>query len=170
MVQKKLIYISSLVAICLLATFTALIGLAWDQNILESSPELNTNQSQDQLTTKTGRVNNFNFVYEKALTNEQREKGLMFRTSLDKNAGMLFVFEQEDLRNFWMKNTYISLDIIFLDKNFKVVNLHTYTQPNQTNTIYPSIYPSMYVVEFNAGTSLENNIQIGDKFLFDEKL
>lgn len=170
MVQKKLIYISSLVAICLLATFTALIGLAWDQNILESSPELNTNQSQDQLTTKTGRVNNFNFVYEKALTNEQREKGLMFRTSLAKNAGMLFVFEQEDLRNFWMKNTYISLDIIFLDKNFKVVNLHTYTQPNQTNTIYPSIYPSMYVVEFNAGTSLENNIQIGDKFLFDEKL
>lgn len=162
MKQNKIIYITTSIALCFLALFATFIGLAWDQNAFESP-----NKSSETTTLNMGKVNDFEFSYEVAETPQSREIGLMNRTSLDKNHGMLFVFEAEDERTFWMKNTFISLDIIFLDKDFKVVYLHTYTQPNQTESLYPSIYPSMYAVEFNAGTALKHNIKVGDKFSFD---
>src|SRR3989344_4541488 len=55
--------------------------------------------------------------------NEERMKGLMFRERLDENAGMLFVFEDEQYQAFWMKNTLIPLDIIFIGKNLEIVDI-----------------------------------------------
>lgn len=91
----------------------------------------------------------------------ERIKGLMDRFSLPEMAGMLFVFENEEPRSFWMKNTYISLDIIFINSNKEIVSIQKYTQP-QTTTSIPSDYPAQYVLEVNAGFSDNYEINPGD--------
>ncbi|MFH1895952.1 MAG: DUF192 domain-containing protein, partial [bacterium] len=65
------------------------------------------------------------FLVEVVDTVEKRQRGLMFRESLDKNKGMLFVFDGVGEYDFWMKNTLISLDIIWLNENYKVVGVQT---------------------------------------------
>lgn len=79
-----------------------------------------------------------------------RAFGLMFRESLPENQGMLFIFKNEELQSFWMKNTPISLDIIFVNENKEIVKVHKYTEPYSTRS-YPSIQPAKYVVETVAG-------------------
>jgi uncharacterized protein len=90
--------------------------------------------------------------------NEQ-EIGLMNRESLCENCGMLFVYPNETQLTFWMKNTFISLDIIYLNKDFKVVNIAKNTKTNQMSELYPSILPAQYVLEVNSGFSQRKNIQ-----------
>jgi hypothetical protein len=73
--------------------------------------------------------NNYCFKVEIADTPEKRRAGLMHRVSLPENQGMLFVFEKPGIYGFWMKNTLIPLDIIWLDENFKVVYIKENVQP-----------------------------------------
>jgi uncharacterized membrane protein (UPF0127 family) len=105
------------------------------------------------------------FFVKLAKTDAEREKGLMFQKSLDKNSGMLFVFPAEGIYPFWMKNTLVSLDIIWIDGNKKVVFIKENAQPCQPGEECPLIYPeaaAQYVLEINAGLSPKNNIKIGD--------
>jgi len=98
--------------------------------------------------------------------NEQdRMRGLMDRFSLPDQAGMLFIFENDEPRSFWMKNTYISLDIIFINSNKEIVGIQKYTQPRTTTSI-PSDKPAMYVLEVNAGYCDKYDIEPGDKVEF----
>jgi uncharacterized membrane protein (UPF0127 family) len=93
----------------------------------------------------------------------ERAQGLMYRYSLSEDEGMLFIFETEEKHAFWMKNTFIPLDMIWIDKNKKIVDIKT-TQPCQTNnceTFIPS-GKAIYVFEANAGFAEKNNIKIGD--------
>lgn len=92
----------------------------------------------------------------------EQEYGLMNRTYLDADRGMLFVFADEQPRTFWMKDTLISLDIIFLDAQKRVVMIHKNTQPNQTVEVYPSGSPAKYVIEVNAGWSDQHGVKIGE--------
>lgn len=108
------------------------------------------------------KLDNKLFTLEIAKTPSELERGLMNRTSIDKNAGMLFIFEDEYPRIFWMKDTYIPLDIIFLDSKFNVVNIYTNTKTNQTSEVYPSNFPVKYVVELNSGVVNEYNIKIDE--------
>lgn len=98
--------------------------------------------------------------------NEERSKGLMFREVLEETAGMFFVFENEDYRTFWMKNTVIPLDIIFIDKNFRIVDIK-YAEPCKQDPckLYRSAKPAKYVLEVNAGFTEKNNIKIDDKIM-----
>lgn len=91
-----------------------------------------------------------------------RQLGLMFRTKMDEKQGMLFLFPVEEMQSFWMRNTLISLDIIFVNANKQIVTIHknTYTQSDQS---YPSSKPAMYVLELLAGTADKYNIKEGDK-------
>ena len=86
--------------------------------------------------------------------------GLMNREKLDEDKGMLFIFNDEKPREFWMKNTLIPLDMIFLDKNFKIVKILENAQPCKTIDcdIYSSILPAQYVIEVNGGFSKKYNI------------
>lgn len=106
-------------------------------------------------------------LLEVAENDTEREEGLMNRTELGKNEGMLFVFPQEDERTFWMKNTLIPLDIIYLDSEKTVVDVDTaYPEPNTSEenlTRYPSERPAKYVVEVNAGFAENNSIRKGSK-------
>lgn len=105
------------------------------------------------------------FNVEIAKTPAERERGLMFRAKLGENAGMLFIFEKEGIYPFWMKNTLISLDIIWIDKNFKVVYFAETAKPCPDVGDCPLISPGVlakYVLEINGGSLSEENIRLGD--------
>ncbi len=86
-------------------------------------------------------------------TPEERMRGLMFRKSLGQKEGMFFVFPQEGFKGFWMKNTYIPLDIIFISEDLKVSSVVKDARPckgDHCNT-YKSEYPVKYALEVNSG-------------------
>jgi uncharacterized membrane protein (UPF0127 family) len=95
----------------------------------------------------------------------ERMRGLMDRLSLPEMAGMLFIFEKDEPRSFWMKNTFISLDIIYINSNKEIVSIQKYTQPKTTSSI-PSEKPAKYVLEVNAGFTDKYEISPGDKIEF----
>lgn len=92
-------------------------------------------------------------------------KGLMFRDKLDADAGMLFIFRSEKPRSFWMKNTTIPLDLIFLSANGTIIDIKENFEPCETLVCpsYRSQAPAQHVVEVNAGFASENDIQVGHK-------
>lgn len=109
------------------------------------------------------------FKVELARTDAEREKGLMNRDNLDADVGMLFIFKKADIQTFWMKNTFIPLDIIWINSSTplgvnKIVDMTT-LDPD-TPDFTPQYTPkekAKYVLELNAGTANENNFRIGDK-------
>jgi len=97
---------------------------------------------------------------------KELKKGLMYRKlSLSHNQGMLFPMKEHKVHTMWMKNTYIPLDILFLDKNFTVVGYIEDTKPLSTKSLSIN-KKSYYVLEVNGNTVSKNNISIGDKLNF----
>lgn len=94
-----------------------------------------------------------------------REKGLMYRRIMAENQGMLFIFDNEEPRYFWMKNTYISLDIIYVSKDKKVVSIQKSAVPLSEESL-PSYKPAQYVVEVNAGFTDKYGVKEGVKIDF----
>ena len=102
------------------------------------------------------------FHIELALTPLQQEKGLMNRTEMAADAGMLFYFGQEDERGFWMKDTLIPLDMIFIKADGKILRVHDSAKPNDLTSIR-SQGPAMAVLELNGGTAKKLGIVAGDR-------
>ncbi|MEN9847120.1 MAG: hypothetical protein RIS36_2267 [Pseudomonadota bacterium] len=107
------------------------------------------------------------FRLEVCATDAERAMGLMYRRSLDRDAGMIFVFPDERQNSFWMKNTYIPLDMVFVGRDMKVVGiLHDVPPLNQLPRSVDK--PSVYVIEFAAGTMKRYGIGEGATLtLFD---
>jgi hypothetical protein len=99
-------------------------------------------------------------------TPQKRETGLMGRPTLGEKQGMLFIFEVEQDLAFWMMNTMISLDMLFVDGRNEIVTIHSRTEPFSTES-YPATKPGRYVVEVNAGYCEEYGIRVGDKIRFE---
>ncbi|MGW8281762.1 MAG: DUF192 domain-containing protein [Gemmatimonadota bacterium] len=93
-----------------------------------------------------------------------REKGLMQRDSLPENAGMLFVYADEQVRSFWMRNTKIPLDIAFIDRNGSIVDIEQMQPQTDENTV--SSAPAMYALEMNLGWFEANGVGVGDRLEF----
>lgn len=97
----------------------------------------------------------------------EHEYGLMFVKKLEKNSGMLFVFSDDKVRNFWMKNTLIPLSIGFFNSEKSLISIHEMT-PYVENMGAPQIYssgsPARYALEMNRNWFSENKIKLGDKF------
>lgn len=91
----------------------------------------------------------------------ERQTGLMYRETMTKEQGMWFVFEEEAPRYFYMKNTLIALDLIYADKNKRVVSIIKNAQPLNKASL-PSNFPAMYVLELKAGCADLWNIQVND--------
>jgi len=110
-------------------------------------------------------INNKCFIVEIVDTPEQRAKGLMNRQSLAQDKGMLFVFDQEANHSFWMKNTLIPLDIIWINKDKQVVDIEKNVQLCKADPCprYSPDQKANYVLELNAGQSDQAQIKIGDK-------
>lgn len=105
----------------------------------------------------------FAFTLEIADTEAQRERGLMFRTSLAPDAGMLFDYHREQQAAFWMQNTLIPLDMIFIAADGTVKTIHVNARPMDPTSI-PSEVPVRFVVEIAGGRSQEIGLKVGDKF------
>lgn len=98
-------------------------------------------------------------------TDEERTRGMMGRTKLQQHEGMLFIFDSEEVRSFWMVNTAIPLDIIFVGTDRRIVKIHHYAVP-YSETSLVSEFPAQFVVEVNAGYCKRNGIQEGDVILW----
>lgn len=100
---------------------------------------------------------------------EEHERGLMFRQHLPWNSGMLFAYNSEEARSFWMKNTLIPLDMIFVDDNSEIVHIIENVPPCEQDPCqsYPSEEPAQYVLEVNAGFVQQNAVQVGDLLVSD---
>ncbi len=94
-----------------------------------------------------------------------REQGLMYRDSMAENAGMLFLMGIEELQAFWMKNTILPLDIMFVDSERRIVSIHRNCKPYSLDQI-PSGKPAIFVVEVNAGYTEKYGIKVGDLISF----
>ncbi|MEM9305143.1 MAG: DUF192 domain-containing protein [Pseudomonadota bacterium] len=109
------------------------------------------------------------FTVELADDHEARVMGLMFREQLDADAGMLFIFPDEERRSFWMKNCRINLDILYFDGNGRYVSGHFDVPPCRRDRCpsYPSTGPAKYVLELNGGRAADMNLTPGDELLLD---
>jgi uncharacterized membrane protein (UPF0127 family) len=107
------------------------------------------------------------FRVEIADTPEKQALGLMFRDSMPDDEGMIFIFPNETPRSFWMRNTRIPLDIMYFDKDLKMVSISADTPPCRVSRCpsYPSTGPAMYVLELNAGKASELGVGPGDKLI-----
>ena len=101
------------------------------------------------------------FKVELAETPAQMTQGLMFRTSLAPDAGMLFEYQQPIAATMWMRNTLIPLDMLFVDRRGRIVNIHERAVP-QSDDVIAAAEPVRAVIELNGGTASRLGIEPGD--------
>lgn len=150
----------------ILSLFTGfLIGCADDpkESAIET-PEITFKKEGELSLLKAGEVTH-TIDIEIADTPYERETGLMYRESMEDDQGMLFIYSNEAQRSFYMKNTYIPLDLIFYNRDSTAVSFHENARPRDETPI-PSNVPAQFILEVNAGKIQEWNIEIGDKINF----
>jgi len=111
------------------------------------------------------------FRVEIAATADQRARGLMYRESLDYDRGMLFVYASEGVYQFWMKNTLIPLDIIWIGSDKRIVNIKRNAEPCGAVSC-PTINPgadSLYILEINGGLADALGFVVGDEVVISIK-
>lgn len=161
---------SVILAIVIILIFYFVIKLIPTNSVENSKEDIKEEVDNSVIFKKQGTLSFINkegnvlstIDMELADNNLKRMQGLMYRKEMAENQGMLFVFEIQDLQSFWMKNTILPLDIIFVNVNREIVKIHKHTTPFSTES-YPSEKPSMYVVEVNAGYTDKYGITEGDK-------
>ena len=117
---------------------------------------------KSELSIITSNGSKHNFLVEVARTEEEKKIGLMFRKTLAKNAGMLFLYKREALRLMWMKNTFIPLDILFIDKKGVIKRVVKRTIPHSLATI-SSRQSVLAVLELRGGITSSLEIKKGDR-------
>ncbi len=140
------------------AVFLLILLLSCSKNFSKNSNKILINNGKEFIKVNV----------ENADDNEERMKGLMFRERLDETEGMFFVFEDESYQTFWMKNTLIPLDIIFINKNLEIVDIKN-AQPckEEPCVLYSSSKPAKYTLEVNSNFTIKNEIKVGDKIIID---
>lgn len=106
-------------------------------------------------------------VAEVARTAEEREQGLMFRDEVPEGTGMLFVFADEALRSFWMRNTHVPLDVAWMDAELRIVDIQQ-MEP-ETTTLHEGSAPAMFALEVPMGWYAAHGVRVGDvaEIVFD---
>ena len=117
----------------------------------------------DEVTIVTAQARH-QFHVELAVTMESRRKGLMLRPVLARDAGMLFIFPDSRRQGFWMKNTLVPLDMLFIAGDGHIVYVHHNAQPHSLTSIAPQD-AAKAVLEINGGLSRRLGIAIGDRIL-----
>lgn len=120
--------------------------------------------SRDTLDVVTTDNRSWTFQVDLAVTPTQRSRGLMFRETMADDEGMLFLYVREAPRSFWMKNTFLPLDIIFLDRHGIIVSIAADARPLDETTIHSGA-PAAGVLEVLAGTSRRLGLEPGDRVI-----
>ena len=118
-------------------------------------------------------INGKRFSIQIADNDETRARGLMFVRELPTDSGMLFIHDRQEPVAYWMKNTYIALDILYFDEQFKLVSAQLNVQPCGSQTQcpnYPSYEPTKYVLELNAGTAEQIKLKKGDQLKLNNSI
>lgn len=143
----------------------ALLGFFIVNNFIPNEPEVEyytfTKEGELTFTDSLGTLKT-KIDMEIADNNYERQLGLMNRKEMNENQGMLFIFPQSEYQSFWMRNTLISLDMIFVNDKKEIVTIHKNTK-TLSDQSYPASKPSLYVVEVLAGFTDRHNIKVGDK-------
>lgn len=138
-------------------------------SIVISCSGQNSDQLQDEKPTASAlytiRINDQPLQVEIAQTQEAASLGLMFRESLPEDQGMLFVFPRQQILSFWMRNTFIPLDIAFIDEAGVIVDIQRMA-PLDESIHYISAAPALYALEVNAGWFEKRGIKVGAKVKF----
>lgn len=145
-------------------------GCITGQNNLNEKPQITSEEKANSSSLNGLCFGEKCIKIERALLEKEQAQGLMFRDSLCQECGMLFVFEGEAKRKFWMKNTLIPLDMIWLNANKQIVGITKNATPCKQNPcpIYESPENTKFVLEVNSGFTGKNMIEIGDKTSFIE--
>lgn len=109
------------------------------------------------------------FMVEIADDDSERARGLMFRESMDENRGMLFIHDEQQPLAYWMKNTKLALDILYFDKERRLVSQQRDVPPCSLGNRcppYPSQAPAIYVLELNAGEAAKLGLKDGARLTF----
>ncbi len=120
--------------------------------------------SDEGRLTIESRNGQHNFAVEIVDTPETRARGLMYREELAPDAGMLFDFRESRPVSFWMRNTLIPLDMIFITEEGLIANVHAQARPHDPTSI-PSDGPVMFVLEIPGGRAAELGIAAGDRVM-----
>jgi uncharacterized protein len=131
------------------------------QAALPEGPQ--TGLARDRVTVETAAGGRHVFSVELALTPQQQERGMMFRESMDDDAGMLFVYDVEQPLSFWMNNTFIPLDILYIDARGRIVSIQ-HGKPKD-RTLLPSAGPALGVLEIRGGLAALLGIRPGDRIV-----
>jgi len=112
--------------------------------------------------------NGFSVTAELAETDEERALGLMFRQEINQDQGMLFIFKEEGIYPFWMKNMKFSIDILWLDKEKRIIHIEENVPPcsKEPCPTYSHQLPAAYVLELKAGSVAKNQLKLLDKLEF----
>lgn len=136
-----------------------------DEGPDEGPPVTTATKPGTAKTTTLNIVNSFGerveVEVEIADDDNERQRGLMGRTELAENAGMLFIFEAEQPRSFWMKDTLLPLSIAYIAADGHIVDIQDMQPLDETS--YPSTEPARYALEVNQGFFTERGIQVGDR-------
>jgi uncharacterized membrane protein (UPF0127 family) len=133
--------------------------------ILLALPTSAATLEKGDLVIKTAGGQSYHFNVEIAKTPEQQERGLMFRTAMPADAGMIFPQARDRTMSFWMKNTFIPLDIIFIAADGRIAHIAPDAVP-KSETIIPSGGPIRAVLELNGGITARLGIRTGDNVTF----
>ena len=146
--------------VLIILVFAAVIFIA---GIIVSFPR--KNGSAVEINAPRVCLNGFCYEVEVADNPTDRARGLMFRESLDENEGMLFVFDREEKHSFWMKNTLISLDIVWMNSAGEIVEISENTPPCVADSCpsYVPEEPAKYVLEISAGQTQKTSVRIGNR-------
>lgn len=119
---------------------------------------------QGEVTIATSGGSKFHFSVEVAETEDQLHQGLMFRDAMAPDAGMLFLLGTEEIASFWMRNTFLPLDMLFIARDGRITNIHHNAAPGST-AIVSSTAPVTGVLELNGGVAARLGIHAGDRII-----
>jgi uncharacterized membrane protein (UPF0127 family) len=143
-------------------TIGMVFGMTWApaRAVAQASPAVvETALEPLDIVTASG---SYTFSVEVMRDDSQRARGLMYRRSMPQDRGMLFDFKREEPVSMWMKNTYLSLDMVFIDRAGRVIHVAENTEP-LSERIIPSGGPAFAVLEVNAGTARRIGLKAGDR-------
>ena len=130
--------------------------------LISTNGQAQFTQPQALLQSTQGEIR---VALELARSPQEMQRGLMFRKQLDESAGMLFIYQKDGDHHFWMKNTYLPLDMLFISANGEVLGIVENVEPMTTVSRSVGI-PSRYVLELNAGYCRRHGVQVGTKIRF----